>query len=449
MTRRVGVLVGTGAAAVGLLVVTVAVLVHSHVTPAPEVPVSVPSTSVSVPACRGPDACSVRSLAGTPVQVLPRSQAAEAAFYQPPSPPPDRPPGTLLRLERLSSGVRLPPGARAWRMLYLSRTWSGAPTAVSGVVILPAGPSPSGGFPVLDYAHATTGLAAACAPSRFTTLEIPSLPSFIGSRDAVVATDYPGLGTPGSSSYVVGRSEGQSVLDADRAARQIPGARIGRRVVVLGYSQGGQAALFAGQLAPAYAPAVDLLGVVAEAPAVQLPQLLVHLMSVATFNGLVVTVAVAWSGAYPDLPITALLTPAATSLDPVTASGCETQIALAYHSLLPSAAFTGGALPTRPTTNPIWQELLEANSPGGSPLTAPTLVVTGSADTVLPTPLVSAYVDRACSIQHDPMAFDTFSGATHGTITTDAASTVSSFVAQRLSGRPWPHRCTRRSISAP
>ncbi|MHB8220168.1 MAG: alpha/beta fold hydrolase, partial [Acidimicrobiales bacterium] len=359
------------------------------------------------------------------------------------------PPGTLIRIEHLAPGVRLPPDAVAWRILYHSRTLTGADTVVSGLVVAPSGPAPSGGFPVVDYAHATTGLAAICAPSRFTTLEIPSLSSFIRSGDAVVATDYEGLGTSGPSSYVLGNTEGYAVLDADRAARQIPGLLIGRRVVVLGYSQGGQAALFAGQLAPSYAPSVDLRGVVAEAPAVELPQLLVHLMSVATFNGLVVTVAVSWSGAYPRLPLGALLSPAATALAAVTASGCETQIVATYRRLSPAGAFTPTAFPTRATTNPVWQDLLEANSPGAGPLTSPTLIVTGSADAVLPESLVTEFVDRACSVLGDPITYDTFSGAGHGTITSVAAPTVDAFVATRLAVTHWPRRCSRRLVPSP
>lgn len=424
MTRRAGAIVGAGAVAVVIVAVLATLLVTAGSQNARE-------------RSRAP---------GTSVQLVPWSWSSELSFYQPPSPLPEAPPGTLVRVQHLAPDTRLPSGTVAWRILYHSRSQSGSDVIVSGVVVAPSGPAPTGGFPVVDYAHATTGLAAACAPSRFSTLEIPSLATFIRTGDAVVATDYDGLGTPGPSSYVVGTSEGYAVLDADRAARQIPGLRISRRVVVLGYSQGGQAALFAGQLASSYAPTTDLLGVVAEAPAVELPQLVDHLMSRATFNGLVVTLAVSWSEVYPDLPLASLLSPVATALDTVTASGCELQIDSAYRTLSPTEVFSPAAFPTRAGTNPEWQDLLVANSPGARPLTAPTLVVTGSADTVLPHSLVSGFVDRACSVLDDPITYDTFSGANHGTITQAAASTVDGFVAARLAGVRWTHPCTRRVV---
>ena len=44
----------------------------------------------------------------------------------------------------------------------------------------------------------------------------------------VAATDYEGLGTPGVHPYLVGESEGRSVLDAARAARALERFRRGR-----------------------------------------------------------------------------------------------------------------------------------------------------------------------------------------------------------------------------
>jgi hypothetical protein len=55
---------------------------------------------------------------------------------------------------------------------------------------------------------------------------------------AVVATDYPGLGAPGSHPYLVGESEARSVLDAVRAARQLTALRLSSDLVVFGDTQG-------------------------------------------------------------------------------------------------------------------------------------------------------------------------------------------------------------------
>ena len=57
----------------------------------------------------------------------------------------------------------------------------------------------------------------------------------------------------------MGVSEGRSVLDSVRAAANLPKTGAGPRFVVWGHSQGGHAALFAGQLAKSYAPDLALV----------------------------------------------------------------------------------------------------------------------------------------------------------------------------------------------
>src|ERR1700677_4666876 len=71
-------------------------------------------------------------------------------FYDPP-PLGDRTPGTLLRSQPFD-GYSLPPGAHAVRILYVSRALDGTLDAVSGVVLLPAGSPPRGGWPVIAWA---------------------------------------------------------------------------------------------------------------------------------------------------------------------------------------------------------------------------------------------------------------------------------------------------------
>jgi hypothetical protein len=80
----------------------------------------------------------------------------------------------------------------------------------------------------------------------------------------VVATDYQGLGAGQNHEYVVGLSQARNALDIVRAARTVTPA--GNRVAMLGWSQGGLAALIAGENA-SYAPELEIVGVAALAPA--------------------------------------------------------------------------------------------------------------------------------------------------------------------------------------
>ena len=177
-----------------------------------------------------------------------------------------RPAGGLVPLAKAAS-TKL--------VLYTSKTPQGKRVAVSGSVSVPKGKPPKGGWPVISYAHGTTGTADVCAPSRnragdpgeaYISYVDPEQNDWLKAGYAVVRTDYQGLGTPGPHPYLIGDAEGHSVLDMVRAARQLE-SRIGKRFLIAGHSQGGHAALFAAGEAKTYVPDLRLRGTVAYAPA--------------------------------------------------------------------------------------------------------------------------------------------------------------------------------------
>lgn len=187
------------------------------------------------------------------------------AFYAWTGPPPARP-GVMLRHEPLPAAFGLPTAGRAERILYGSSDWKdGHPIAVSGAVYFPRGAPPLGGWPVVAWAHGTTGVADVCAPSLRprSARDVTYLGAWLDGGYAVVATDYPGLGTPGVHPYLLYRSEGIAVLDSVRAALVAWPGLLANRAVAVGQSQGSGAALGAGYLSRTYAPDVHLLGVVA------------------------------------------------------------------------------------------------------------------------------------------------------------------------------------------
>ena len=85
-------------------------------------------------------------------------------FYDTPNPLPAGKPGKLIRSEPFDEYV-LPYQISAIRILYHSRSPSGEDVAVSGVVLVPDGTPPAGGWPVIAWAHDFIGSARQCAPS--------------------------------------------------------------------------------------------------------------------------------------------------------------------------------------------------------------------------------------------------------------------------------------------
>ncbi|MBF6167865.1 lipase [Streptomyces gardneri] len=172
-------------------------------------------------------------------------------------------PGTVTDRVELAGRLRVQGATTAERLTYWSRGPRG-PMQSTGVLYLPEGSPPQGGWPIIAYAHGTSGIADECAftvhPRDYYLTSV--FPALLGAGYAVVISDYVGLGTPGVHPYLDGPSEARSIIDGVRAARAIAPS-LGTRWAVFGQSQGGQAALFTAHLAPGDAPELDLRGAAA------------------------------------------------------------------------------------------------------------------------------------------------------------------------------------------
>jgi pimeloyl-ACP methyl ester carboxylesterase len=341
----------------------------------------------------------------------------------------------------------VPAGATVWRILYHSTTIYGADVAESGYVIAPAAPAPAGGYPVIAWAHGTSGFAAACGPSLFADLIggpylLPALARYLAAGYVVSAADYQGLGVPdGVHPYLLGASEGRSVLDATRATTHLAGLHTGSDVVIYGHSQGGHAALFAAELAPTYAPELHVVGVVAAAPATGLSTLMAIVGTPvgAQFLPYSIPTSWAWTQTYHDLPVRAVFTPTGAQFAATEVTrGCSDQLATAVttHHLQPQQVFAPGA-----ESDPVVVAHARANDPGNVRTTVPMLVVQGTDDGTVPPPLTDTFVTtKACPIG-DTVQYLHVPGATHGTVVFVAAPTIVAWMDARRAGTPAPSTC--------
>ena len=339
--------------------------------------------------------------------------AQDAAFYALPAHIPTAAPGTIIRAEVLAGA---PLGARAWRVIYHSRDQAGNDIPVSGVVVTPAGVPPKGGRTIVSWAHPTTGSAANCGPSRSADpfLLIEGLHELLAAGYAIAATDYPGMGAAGASSYLLGIPEANSVLDAARAARHLLGATAGSNLLLWGHSQGGQAALFAAQRAAAYAPELKLKGVAVAAPAADLGQLMTD--DIINVSG--VTIASyafgAYGPAYQDQysldAIDGILTPAGAAATPRMAALCLLSQNKQIHAI--ADPLIGGYVRSDPATTEPWQTMLAENS-AATKLPVPVYVGQGLADKLVIPSATKAYVAALCASGTD-VDFHTFRGINHG-----------------------------------
>ena len=147
--------------------------------------------------------------------------------------------------------------AQAYKLHYRTPDHRGQLAEGTGLLYLPAGTPPIGGWPVVSWAHGTQGIADRCAPSVSGPYQPERdgrfLDRFLAQGYAVVAADYQGLGSSGDHAYLHVRTAARNAIDMIKASRQYLGnGTLSPRWVSVGHSQGGAAALTAGHIAPTY-----------------------------------------------------------------------------------------------------------------------------------------------------------------------------------------------------
>lgn len=186
----------------------------------------------------------------------------------------------LLSSEKIETSIS---NAVAYRIRYNSTDLHGKETQSTGLVVAPS--EYKEGRKVMSWAHGTTGIGDAGAPSahddpaRELTLYfasgsvtqidygIPALQQFIDEGWIVVATDHQGMGTPGIHQYTVNITNALDTVNIVHAVREMDlGA--GTKFGAIGWSQGGGTTAAVAELDASAFGELELVGVVAMSPGV-------------------------------------------------------------------------------------------------------------------------------------------------------------------------------------
>ena len=371
-------------------------------------------------------------------------EITEQPFYALPDPIPTGNPGDVVRTEQLESG---PYGTVAWRVMYHSTDLNGKPLLTSAVVIAPTKPWTGGGArPVVAWGHPTTGMAARCAPSNgvdpFDLIE--GMTNLLDAGYAVAAADYPGMGVAGPDSYLVGVTEGNSVLDAVRAARHLDqtGVTADSDVLLWGHSQGGHAVLFAAQQAPSYAPDLKLTAAAVAAPAADLATLLDDdigdVSGVSLGSYAFQTYQSVYGPSTPGMALTQVLTDDGAAATPQMAQLCLIGQNSQLHEI--AGPLVGNYLSHDPATTAPWAGILQQNTPGNAPITVPLFVAQGLADQLVHPAATEQFVRQQCT-KGTQVTFKEVPGAGHGQIALDVVPDVLTFFAGARAGAPPASTC--------
>ena len=365
--------------------------------------------------------------------------AAQTPFYYASEAESIGEPGSIIRQEPMWGA---PAGGSAHRVLYRSTASDGRPIAVSGVIILPAGPPPTGGWPIVAWAHPTTGIVPHCAPSlaMFIFQQIAGSRQLLEQGFAIAATDYPGLGTPGPHPYLVGVSEARAVIDSVRALRSFPGMGNSNRYAVWGHSQGGQASLFTGMISKTYAPELRLVGVAAAAPATDLATLMTDDMNTSGGRNLTAMTVWSWARVY-GAPIESVVAPAAMPAVDRLANECiESLFDIVMRDRTSRPLAQEFLTVADPATLQPWRSLLARNTPGVLPRTTPVFLAQGSTDALVRPQVTRSYMQRLCRAG-SRVRMLIMPNVGHGFAGRDSADAAVSWIADRFAGRLAPSDC--------
>jgi pimeloyl-ACP methyl ester carboxylesterase len=385
-----------------------------------------------------------------------------AAFYDPPSSIQPGKHGDLIWVAPITSGV---PNSKAWKILYWSTTVNNETVPVSGLLIAPATTEgPADGRPVVTWGHGTSGVPRNCAPSLFDNpardaafylladspvdidYGIPGLSQMIAAGYVVVATDYNGLGAKGVHHYLISDTEGRNVLDAALAARHVPEAMAGERGVVMGWSQGGQAAVWAAQIADYVAPSEKILGAVALAPVNAGEQIKAMESVLASGKPISEMQAVerlmAWyamTNAYPELKLSDVLTPVGLEYSAEAFKGgqCNHHMGDTY---VYTESYKGKIARDQPANQEAWLKRIEANSLGNATAKVPVAVYQGEEDLAVAPAATTAYVQKACD-SGAKVSFTRYEGTDHIRLSAKAQPDFLAWIADRFAGKPAPTNC--------
>jgi pimeloyl-ACP methyl ester carboxylesterase len=343
-------------------------------------------------------------------------------FYDTPDPLPAGKPGELIRSEPFYD-YRLSYEVSAFRILYHSRSSNASDVAVSGVVLLPNGTPPAGGWPIIAWAHDFTGAARPCAPSLLKNLnEGPLLSMYAGLGYAVVASDYAGLGTSFPHAALDSRSNALDVINFISAARTaLP--QLASRWVVVGFAEGSLVAIAVAEAEseiadPNYLGAIGISGI-------GQPQELFEHLAHAPSYFMLVFLAKGIKTVFPKFRIEDMLTDRAIRLYAYVSHSCD-----AGSGPVPAA---NEMLKSGWQDNPYVKEFFARNALGQKPAYGPLLLISSDSDADVPRALTANSVARLRR-QNDRVLLVKYKGLSASTILGDSVSEQISWTQARFAG---------------
>lgn len=317
-------------------------------------------------------------------------------FYSTPANISGAQPGQILKLEVNTniSNYDIPPGQSLSRFMYVSTDNFGANVPATGAILWPFTPKSFNGsttYPLVAWAHGTSGIDRQCAVSNLRNLQYDfrSVFTLASTGYAVVIADYVGLGSDQVFNYLSYKLHANDVVYSVAAAQSVF-PELSKSWVSFGHSEGGGVAWAIAER-QAFAPIPGFKGTIAAAP----PPYPIGTTAPAGTSVFTAFTAFTVSHLY-GLNLSAIFNPVPYQALQLVQSigGCNDAGYSAFGDFNASDIYSNASW----TMGPEAQAFVRDYSVGGRALGGPMLILQGSADSVVGTVGAMAGFNATCSI---------------------------------------------------
>lgn len=355
-------------------------------------------------------------------------------------------PGTVLRTRAItfaSGSLETPvPGTQA---LYRTTDQHGIATTAVTTMFRPLVPNPSAR--IVSYHVAYDALGDQCDPSytlrgnqpnRLSEVEQAVIAGYLATGHIVSVPDYEGQ----EQEWTVGRQSGYNALDGIRATESVLGLPVNTPVGLIGYSGGSVPTQFGAEVAPDYAPELNIVAAAAGGLPVDMAHNLPYISGSTDWAGVIPALITAYSRAY-DLGTDSFLSAYGTGLVNTVSDLCIADFARNYPGL------TDAQMVRSPYTSllqvPSVVEAINDNIMGasGTPRAPMFLAVgqsDGTGDQVMVTKDVQGLAYEYCS-RGVSVDYKQYNGDNHGAAYVPFQRDAAVYLQQHFNGVAGPSGC--------
>ena len=357
-------------------------------------------------------------------------------------------PGTVLN----TRPIRFAPSGSATlfdgeQLLYRTTGEQGQPTATVTTILEPL--LPLLGDKIVSWQTAYDALGSECDPSYTLTggnpgyataqSEATLMQGYLAAGMTVVVPDYEGT----NLEWGAGQESGYGTLDGVRAAESWLGVAASTPVAMVGYSGGSIATEWASELAPSYAPGLNIVGVAEGGIPVDFAHNLAYVNGSQGWSGVIPAVLTGVSRAF-GVPLNPYLSAYGQKVLAQVGPECINDFfgsypGLTIQQLLKPQYQNFLAIPTFAR---IINRLIMGTSPGrpSSPLLMAVGDSDGTGDGVMVAADVEALAHEYCQ-EGVPVNFTVFNGSDHGAAAIPFEVSALTFVVSRFAGLPPVNGC--------